>query len=57
MFDVIFLRVSIFTHTSFEEFKYVFNKHKNHLNYGTIFNTFVDLYNMTDVQYMLPKDD
>ena len=56
MFDVIF-SYSIFTHTSFEEFKYVFNRHKNHLNKGgTMVHTFVDLYNMTDVQYMLPKE-
>ena len=56
-FDVIF-SYSIFTHTSFEEFEYVFNRHKEHLNKGGIIvHTFADLYNVTDVQYLLPKKE
>lgn len=55
-FDVIF-SYSIFTHTSFEEFEYVFNRHKKHLDKnGIIVHTFVDLYNVTDTQYMIPTD-
>ena len=30
-FDVIF-SYSVFTHTSFKEFEYIFNRHKEHLN-------------------------
>jgi len=56
-FDVIF-SYSIFTHTAFTEFEYIFNKHKKHLNKGGIIvHTFCDLYNVTDVQYLLPRQE
>ena len=56
-FDVIFSH-SVFDHTSFEEFEYIFNKHKKHLNKnGMIIHTFCDLYNVSDVQYFLPKEE
>lgn len=55
-FDVIF-SYSVFTHTSFKEFEYIFNRHKEHLNEGgIILHTFIDLYNVTDVQYSIPNN-
>ena len=56
-FDVIFSH-SVFNHISFEEFEYVFNKQKNHLRKnGIIIHHFCDLYNVTDAQFMLPRDE
>ena len=52
-YDVIF-SYSVFTHTSFSEFKDVFNKHKEHLNEGGIMiHTFANIKNKEHTEYLL----
>ena len=55
-FDVIFSH-SVFNHTSFEDFEYIFNRQKNHLRKnGVIIHHFCDLYSVADAQFMLTKN-
>ena len=54
-YDVIF-SYSVFTHTSFTEFKDVFNKHKEHLNKdGIMIHTFADIKNKEHTEYLLTE--
>lgn len=55
-FDIIF-SLSVFTHTSIEEFFDIFNKHKNHLNKnGIIIHTFCDIKDKEFIEYLTNKD-
>lgn len=55
-YDIIF-SYSVFTHTSFSEFKDVFNKHKEHLNKnGLIIHTFANIKNKEHTKYLLNKE-
>jgi len=55
-YDVIF-SFSVFTHTSFTEFKDVFDRHKEHLNEGGILvHTFANIKNKEHTQYLLTEE-
>ena len=55
-YDIIF-SLSVFTHTSIEEFFYTFNKHKQHLNKnGILIHTFIDLKDKEEVRFFMRKN-